>query len=72
MESPHSPQTQVHEGACAIKVSMKSNGVSLRLIYPQICARTIIVSREYGIICLLLYYVKSMIVSSREKTALMF
>jgi hypothetical protein len=31
MEGPHGPQTQVHEGTCAIKVSMQFHFSELRL-----------------------------------------
>ena len=33
MRGPHGPQTQVHEGTCAIKVSMSCAGVGGRVIY---------------------------------------
>ena len=41
MEGPHGPQTQVREGACAIKVSMRSSeGRALAYISSDACART--------------------------------
>ena len=33
MRGPHGPQTQVHEGTCAIKVSMSCSNVGERVIY---------------------------------------
>ena len=33
MEDPRSPQTRIHEGACAIKVSMKKKTISGEGLY---------------------------------------
>lgn len=40
MEGPHGPQTQVHEGTCAIKVSMSCSGPRSSLIKVSDNART--------------------------------
>ena len=43
MEDPHGPQTQVHEGTCAIKVSMNCTNAGPAYLRDPEGARTIII-----------------------------